>query len=75
MIGSDVMSALLAEKVKKESANPKKRYIPFLLDEWADRIEKPMGRKLQPDEAKEMICNLLKNLADGTWVLDTKPTR
>ncbi len=70
-IPSDVMSLLVVDS-KPESDKPKKRYIMFLLEEWQEKIDKPLGRATTPDEAKMMICNLLEKLSTGEWQLKTE---
>lgn len=69
-ISSDVLGMLIEPKDEKGEST-KKRYIPFLLEEWEEKINKPLGRRVMPDEAKDMICNLLSKLSTGEWKLDT----
>lgn len=59
----------LGEDEKSTTKGPQKRYIMFLLEEWKEKIDKPLGKSLTPDEAKTVICNLLAKLASGEWSL------
>lgn len=68
-IDSSVFAALGVDE-KEKTKGPQKRYMMFLLDEWKEKINKPLGRDLQPDEAKLVICNLLAKLASGEWTLN-----
>lgn len=75
-LGTDVLSALAVDvKPRKKGEGPPKRYIAFLLDEWHEKVDKPMGRGVSAEEAKQMFCNLLAKLNTGEWELNTSPTK
>lgn len=67
-IDASVFAALGVDE-KSKTKGPQKRYMMFLLEEWHEKIDKPLGKSLTPDEAKLVICNLLAKLASGEWSL------
>lgn len=69
----DVLRSLASEApTRKKGEGPPKRYIMFEMDEWRDKVEKPLGGSaISPTQAKMIFCNMLAKLASGEWKLDT----
>lgn len=67
----DVLEAVGIEE-KSGTKGPQKRYIMFLLEEWKEKIEKPLGKSMTPEEMKNFLCVLLEKLSKDEWKLITK---
>lgn len=72
-VSLEVLSAIASDvKSRGKGDKPPKRYIPFEMTEWREQVEKPLGKAVTANQAKEIFVHLLAKLASGEWKLDTK---
>lgn len=71
-ISTEVLASLASEvKSRGKGDKPPKRYMPFEMTEWREQVEKPLGKPVTANQAKEIFVHLLAKLATGEWKLET----